>query len=448
MNKNKIIFAIIGAILVILLIIWLLFMNSDKKTTKRKNESWSFEIWIVEDKKSDFESVLTHFKEENKSYANIQYNVTSFPNYEEYSNALNSAIIKWVTPDLFVLNNNETSLFEEKILAIPNDVINTNDFRKEYNSIFTNDLLIKSEETDDNWELKEYLKWLPVGYETLNVFYDRRLWFKSSDFSNFAKMKNAINRIKKWDLIPLAIWNWSATINPWDILAHFYLIKKVKSLASSNESKDKTALYEYTKYWSTQWLNGYNKLFTSVVSYWRSSIDLFRDEEVSAIVAYPRVLLKLQALGFSKKSLFAKPFPHLHSSDWPSLANYNYFVINKNTEQRNTAFAFLKYLNSDDWAKIYLNKYKYYSPAKIELSESLWERKISNYFESIALKDTYSQHELSSFDKWNKVMYDKEIVNVLDDFSSYMSSFEKFKKSLLCKSDKILNLTKLENSCE
>ena len=198
MNKNKIIFAVIWVILIILLLVWLIAMKWWKKGwVVTKNASWTFKIWIVWDKKSSFESVLTHFKEKNKSFSSVDYEVESFPNYEEYSNALTSAIIKWVAPDLFVINNNETSIFEEKILAIPEEIINTNGFRKSYEWVFIDDLLIKGETKDEDGSYDEFLKWLPVWYETLGIFYNKQFWFSQSDFASFGHLKKWIKRIKR-----------------------------------------------------------------------------------------------------------------------------------------------------------------------------------------------------------------------------------------------------------
>ena len=451
MNKKKLIFAIIWVALIILLLIWLIFMKWSKNNRKSvKNASWTFKIWIVWDKKINFEQVLTHFKEKNKSYSSVQYEVVSFKNYEDYSDALTSAIIKWVAPDLFVINNNEKSIFEEKILAIPNDVININQFRKDYDWVFIDDLIIKGESENKEEQPKEFLKWLAVWYETLGIFYNRQLWFSQSDFASFADLQKWIKKIKRHWLIPLAIWNWSKVLYTGDILAHLFLLNGVNSLKDSVSTIDKTVLYKYTKYGSTESYNWYNSLFASSEISWENDLKLFKNEKVAAIVGFPRLLEKMKVMWFSRNFILAEPFPHLYKlDDKPTYINYNYFSINKDTEQKNTAFALLKYLNTTEWAKLYLSKFKYYLPARSELVDELWDNKVTKFFNAIILKNFYPRKfVLSSFDKGNKIFFDKKVKYILDDFSWYFESFEDFKKEILCKTDKILELKNLSISCK
>ena len=449
MNKNKLIFAIIGWILVLFLVVWLLFLKGwVKKKTTTKSASWDFTIWIVWDSKVKFEEFLSTFKEANRGVSNVDYKVESFSKYADYSRALTSAMIQGKAPDVFVLNNNETSLFENKILPIASKEINVTSFRKDYKWIFNDDLIILSGESDSKGNKEEFLKWIPVWYETLGIFYNRRFRFKASDFNSIASLNWAIERIKRNNVIPLGIWNGTTVEYSPDILAQFFLLHKVDTLSKANTLKIKQAVWEYAWFWTVNWDNAYNWLYSDTKLTGKSNIDLFAGNDVASIITYPRSILKLQALGFSKKTLFATKFPHFHSWDGWSLANYNFFVINSDSAQQEIALTLLKYLNTDEWAEAYLEKYKYYLPARLSLESDMSEQKISNYFENVVLWDFYSENPLSSFDKANKVIYDRDVISVLDNFSSYLSAFDSFKSSTLCKSNKILNLTNLWESCE
>ncbi len=443
MNNRKLIFWIIlWAVLVIILIFVLLNKDGPKRIAK---ESWNFKIWIVWDSKTKFDEFISAYKLDNPSVSNIDFEVKSFSNYRDYILALNSAFIKWKAPDIFVLNNNETSLYEDKIYALSNLKIDIHKFRQDYNSIFIDDLIVSTWEWE---EKKEYLKWIPVGYETLWVLYNARFRLKRSDFTSIPALKSAIVKSKNFGIIPLWIWNGSTVLDSWDILAQFFLLNSVKSIEEATPLKIKQTLAEYTAYWYINWDNGFNSLFAESVSAGKNNIDLFVDREVWAIIAYPRVIEKLKDYWFSPRFLHASPFPH--SSFWESysLANYNYFVINTESKQKAVGLSFMKYINSDNWAEKYLSKFKYYLPAKRTLEDKLSEKKISDFYPNIQLRDFYSDEPLSSFDKWNKVIYDREIIPVLDNFNFYLSAFEKFKISLLCKTDKILNLNNLSTSCE
>lgn len=439
MNNRKLIFWIIGAVLVVWLLIFLIVAKSNQGTKRVATSSWDFQIWTVWDSSTKFDEFLSSFKSANRSFANVNYSVINFSNYKDYSLALNSAVIKWKYPDIFVLNNNETSLFEDKVLAISNSDIDIHNFRKEYKPIFSKDLIVNVWE----WEEKQsFLKWIPVGYETLWIFYNKRFRLKPSDFVSISSLQSAIIKVEKLWVVPIAIWNWSTILNSPDLLAQQFLLNKIDSLEKADNAKIRQTLSEYTAYWV--WENNYNSLFQEN----KSNVELFIDKEVAAIVTYPRVIEKLQSSWFSNNFLAAAAYPHSYSWDGPSLANYNFFAINKDTKQKNVALALLSYLNSDDWAKTYLEKFKYYLPAKLKLEDKLATTKISNFYDNIELRDFYSDEPLSSFDKWNKVLYDEKVVNVLDNFNSYLSAFEKFKTSTLCYSEKILNLENLTVNCE
>ncbi len=441
---------IIGWIVLILIVIGVIMLQSStgkKKAPTTKSASGQYTIWIVDDSKTQFTQFLTSFKEANASMSSVDYVVESFDDYETYSQALSSAFIQWKAPDLFVLNNNETSLFQSRTVAIPNDVVKINQFRKDYKTIFNNDMIIDLWEVDEQWEPIKWLRWMPAWYETLWVFYNRRFKFKGPDFNSLAAMNSAISKVRELDVTPIAIWNGSTIVDSWDILAQFFLLNKVTGITKADGTKQKQTLWEYTAFGSSSGQNAYNDLFDVAVNSNSDNIELFANKEVWAIIAYPRAVKRLEVLWAPKASIYATSFPHSFSWDGPSLANYNYFVINSDSQQKDIWYAFMQYLNSDEWVEAYINKFPYYLPPRINLEEDLIEKKVSNYFDNIFIGDFYSDEELSSFDKWNKVLYDKNVIPVLDDFASYLSKFEKFKAQTLCQADKIINLTELWKSC-
>lgn len=444
MNR-KLIFWLILWWLALILVIFLMIAKSNNQKKVVYKADWKFHIWTVWDSKTKFDEFISDFKLDNKSMSNVEFDVKSFSNYEDYMLALNSAFIKWQAPDIFVLNNNETSLYEDKVYALSNLKIDIHKFRQDYKSIFINDLIISTWKWENK---KEFLKWIPVWYETLGVLYNARYRFKRSDFVSISSMKSAILKVKNFDIIPIWIWNGSTVLNAGDLLAQQFLLNKVDSIKNMDESKIKQTLAEYAAYWDVNWDNWYNSLFTESKSAWKNNIDLFVDKEIWAIIAYPRIIKKLQSYWFSPRFLYAAAYPHSFSWDGPSLANYNYFVINNDSQQKAIALSFMKYINSDKWAKKFLTKFSYYLPAKRTLEDELWKRKISNYFSNIELRDFYSDEPLSSFDKWNKVIYDRNIIPVLDNFYSYVNAFDSFRNSLLCKTEKILELKNLWKSCD
>jgi len=204
MNNRKLIFwAIIWWILIILLIFLLVAKSNKTKTVAKFN--WNFNIWIVGDSSTKFDEFLTSYKNANKSMSNVVYNVKSFSNFEDYNLALNSAFIKWEAPDLFVLNNNETSLYEDKIYALSNLKIDIHKFKQEYKPLFIDDLIVNFWEGEDK---KEYLKWIPVWYETLWIFYNKGYPYRLNpiNFNSLSSLLSIIKEKKERDLITIALW--------------------------------------------------------------------------------------------------------------------------------------------------------------------------------------------------------------------------------------------------
>jgi maltose-binding protein MalE len=328
-------------------------------------------------------------------------------------------------------------------LPLTNDNIDIHEFRQHYKPVFVSDLIVNTWNGDNK---KSYLKGIPVWYETLGVFYNIKYNLIPTDFASLSSLKSAFKKIHHiWKVVPIAMWNWSTILNSGDLLAQQFLLNKINSLADITHSK-LFKLSEYMEYW--EWYNNYNKLFFEAKKYNKNNINLFLEGKVASIIAYPRVIKRLKSGNFTESFLAATAYPHSFSWDGPSLANYNYFVINKNTKQQKVAFSLLSYLNSDKWATEYLKKFNYYLPAKIKLEKELAGKKILEFYKTIELKDFYSDEPLSSFDKWNKIIFDEKIKSVLDDPNSYFSAFEKFKRSTLCTSEKILNLKNLTIKCE
>jgi len=65
------------------------------------------------------------------------------------------------------------------------------------------------------------------------------------------------------------------------------------------------------------------------------------------IFGYPRMLLDIDEKGFSKAMLRAINFPDF-INDSDKLVNYNYFVLNKNSQNKDAANKFLKYVFSEE----------------------------------------------------------------------------------------------------
>ena len=448
MNKNKLIFAVIWAILLGLILFMVASLNKGGWNKNKATTPSDFTIWMVWDNLEWAQNVVNNFKAVNTEYSKKNIKIESFPSYEDYSLSLISAIASWKAPDVFVLNNNEKeSVFTNQIIWIDPTFLNPNDFRKKYKWVFADDLIL----TTWDWEEKqEFLKWVPVWYESLWIFYNRR-YIKASELWSLSALNNVVAKLKdkKPNLIPIWIGNWSTVINAEDIATQFFMLENdVSSLSDVSWTKLKQSLATYFLFWDINWYNGYDSRFTELSKLWQNSVDLFSKWETFMVVGYPRLLKVIEKKWFSKNFLQAVPFPHYFSWNGKTLVNYDYFVINKDTKNYDLANAFLLYLSWDIWAQDYLKEFPYYLPALLSLESDKLEDKVSDKYNVILWDFFNSDYELSSFDKWIKSLYDKNIISILDNSSNYLNAFMKFQSEIICKTQKVTTLQNLSKNCE
>lgn len=446
LNKNKIVFLWIAAMILLSII----FLLLTAKNTKN-DDSWtvdtsdSFKIWLVWDTSLNYTDFINGFKQIHSQYKDRNIVVETFPTYEDYTYTLTSALSSWVWPDIFVLNNNENkSVFSEQISWIDPSVVNPNDFRKKYKWIFWDDLII----TDSNNE--EFLSWIPVWYETLGVFYNRR-YVRDSDLQTLSSLNNVVSNLaEKYSWVtPIWIWNGTTVQDSADIVTQFFMLEDwVESVSDLTWNVLKQWLGSYLLYWDVDWFNKFNNKYVELRNLWEDSLYSFSRWEIFMIVGYPSMLSEIKENWFSKTLLSATAFPHYYSWAWKTLLNYNYFVINKDTSNFALSQDLLSYLTTDSWASSYLDVTPYYLPSLLSLEADKFDSKIDPDY-NIILNDFYNEdYELSSFDKWIKNVYDNNLVPLLDNWSNYENNFEKFRSSIICKTNKVINFTNLSKNCE
>lgn len=444
LNKNKIIFLWIWSFLLLAIIFLILTLNNNWPREIDSSSQNTFKIWMLWQNNAKSNDIIEGFKQIYPNYRSRNIVIETFPSYEDYILTLSSSFISWNWPDIFVLNNNEKdSLFSNQIVWIDTRVINPNDFRKKYKSFFSEDLIISS------WDV-EFLKWIPVWYETLWIFYNRA-HVRHADLENLSSLNNLIadlwNR-NPW-VIPIWIWNWSTVNYVSDILTQFFMLEWwVSWLQSITWNVLRQAISAYLLYWDINWYNRYNSKFLELTNLRETSLYLFSRWETHMVVWYPSMINKIKDYWYSASFLQARAFPHYFSWNGKTLVNYDYFVINNDSPNRNLALDFLSYLYSDNWANNFLSVYTYLLPWLLSLESDKLEQKIHSDF-NIILRDFYREEQyLSSFDKWIKYLYDREIIWILDNSSYAEANFSDFRDSVLCKRNKIINLEWLSINCD
>lgn len=440
-NKNKIIFWIIWVVFVICIItiFFVLFQVSKKSNTTTNNSN--FTIWTLYNKDS-FNKYIDEFKSQNEKYKNTTFNIVSFINYDEYFNTLIWAFLSWKTPDMFVVNNNDSNFFIEQITGIHPDYINPDDFRKNHDIVFSQDLIQTIPVEDKE---VEFLIWVPLWYEVLWIFYNFRelIWKNLSTWWYINEIIKENREIK--NKATIWIWNWSKVSLVSQIITQFFLLDNIISLDQNtwNSNSIKSSLSSYVRFWD---INDNNK-FNNFLSWNKTDLDLFSAWEIQMVLWFPKMLEEIDKKWFKKNFLRAEKFPTYIENTWKLLINYNYFVINKNTLNYDLASELAVYFNSDIWQKKYLELFPYYFPSNITLLNDRLEENLKSWY-SIKYKDFYNSNlELTTFNKKYRTIYDKEIISILDNSTNFVELFEIFRKRILCISNKMINQENLDKIC-
>ncbi len=457
MNKNKIIFSIIWWIILILIFWWVFLMNSSSKNSAKKSETeGNFVIWTYGLDQTKIDEVIKEFKSKAKTYEDKSIKVENFENYTDYKEALLASIVLWKSPDIFLLSNFEKSYLENNVLWINPNAINPKDFRKNYKTFFVDDLL--KETTDEDWKKVEFVMWIPLWYETLGFFYNRKFNVKPSDLESLAWVNTIIDDIKSRypDIVPLWIMN-SSIDNNSDVMTQFFMLSESSplSLDKVSELSEKEAFWKYQSYFNQ--VNSSNSVdnfpeaqYSDSENTWKTNLELFSEWNEAMIIGYPSMINSLDEVWFNSSFLFAEPFPHYFSWNWKTLVKYSYFVVNKNTKDETLAFDFLTYLSSEEWSKLFLNKFTYLLPAIVTLEQDKLGEKIHPSY-NLTLSDFYKGGDdslLSSFDKWIEILYDEELNKIVKDNNNYLEKFKKLQKVISCRYKKLYSLEGLSIDCE
>ncbi len=444
MNKKKLIFLALLGFFVIIIIVIIAFMSSSTKSRNKENISTNdMTIWILEDSKDDFNAFLDDFKN-NTGNSNFEANIETFSNYEEYNMALSSAEIKWKSPDLYMLNNNEKSIFLENAIWLDPEILSPDEMRSYFYSFFWDDLIYSSWEKE---EKTEFLVWVPFWYETLWLYFNLSRVNDIKKLKSFPEIENLIKEFhdKKPGLTALWIWKWFTVNNISNIFINFLMSEWVNSLEDLNSGNTKKVFSEYFSF--NSWANWYLKADNILRKQWKNNIDYFIDWEIAMIFGFPRLLDTIDDKWFSKSKLRVVNFPDFINES-NKLVNYNYFVLNKNSQNKEMAYEILKYMFSEAWEKAYLKNFKYYLPARVSVYADLKNREIHDKF-YIKLKDFYNSEAIySSFNKWLKSVFDKDISLLLDSEVNYIQRVSVFIANLKCKTLKVTKLEDLSKNCE
>jgi maltose-binding protein MalE len=399
MSPRKIFFFIAVGILFVTLIVTVFYISGQKKTIS--TTQWSLKIWITDGTTESYAPLIEGFKKYAKEYAKTDIIIEKQPtDADRYRTLLLSTFTEWSGPDIFMLHSGEDAILETKIEPIPSDVLNFSDFDKRYDDIFQ-DLLSST----GSWKNKKtILKWVPLGYETLGVFYNKSMMREVpktwNDLENLYHDSATDRYPSNIGLGP------TYTPNMVDILPIWLSEGGSKSYTDMNNSAD--SLGSYLKYGtmtigatSSDWGNNTDSVSGSLGSQKSqmtqqksTTLDLFMRWDIAMIVGYPSLVLELEKsskrAGSDSVSSVILTDHILQSSTQNStnIGKYTYFGISKLTKNGPASLKFIEYLMTPEAQRLFSQEYPYIIPAQSEFYPSV---------ESNTLSETLSRTKLSSF---------------------------------------------------
>ncbi len=463
MSKNKIFFLVIAIIIVFLMIIWWIFLLTwSKKSKITQKKIKEFNIWVVWDETSWYSDIIKWFKNKYKEYSSTEINVTKFNDYTDYEKTILNVMWDNNSPDIFVINNNWWALLEQKINAIPDKIINTNDFSNKFNRAFDN-LIIKNKEKDKDWKNIDvyYLKWVPMWFETLWVFYNWKLI--QSIWKTWSSLDDEIKKQPEdRNYIPIALWLWWKYIfSPWDILSLLFLQNKVNNYSDLNNNNWINSLSAYFSY-ANDINNNIVSLKEEMDELNLTTVDMFVRWKIWILIWYPSLLKEIELavkrassnLNLDKKTVKSSDIFQLYepSKDktWINLINYNYFALSKLSKNTEMWYLFLSYLSTKESQEKYMESFNYYLPALKELEETRLNKSINSNYERIKYSSFLPQFvELKDFNKLLKTDYDyylnKNLNNLTEDKKNILNKLIKY---INCNKGHLIDMVDFDKKCE
>lgn len=426
MSPRKILFiAIAGTIL--LAILFAFWKLTHVTAPQNKNLTGSLAIWIVWDTTDGYSSLIEGFHEFAPEYKNTTIEFKKFDNYSSYQRILLSTLADQKWPDIFMVDAWADTLLKEKIEPIPEEYIQISDFDKRFDDLFLS--LIESSGSQDM--LSHTLRWVPLGYETLGIFYNKSLLI------NTPKIWNDVSNMYT-DEAGNGIFPINIGLNPrytpfaTDIVWLFLVQDGMESYTKMDGGW--TSLDNYLAYGRTplrrNTVSGSEEmnatlwnLETQMDEEKLTTLDLFMRGKIAFVIGYPSMVHDLED---AKKRAGSEAINALVLSEkipqksWSqsatNIAQYRYFWLSKSSQNSLLWAKFLDYLLTEDAERRFLTSFPLYIPAQRSFYESSRTTSLSSIF-SRAKLDAFIPalgEKVVLFDYGNKLEFDKILSDNID----------------------------------
>ena len=451
MSPKKIIFLVIVVLVFVALGIGFMYLANQKP---KQVISGKITVWINEGLTDDFEKVIKAFHDADPANKNIQVEVEkkSSTTVSGYNSLLLRAIADGNGPDIFMVQKNEYAPLESQLAKIPSNVIDITDFGRRFDPVFSD--LIVSEKNPDTKITTQSLLGVPLGYETLGVFYNRALLRNGAPTS--------------WDQIELLYGQFPAGIFPTNLGLRRTFVPNISDILPFFLGESKVFSYKnltnitspFQKYYSfgdlinstnpdvTADIYSHNNTLRQTESQLKSNknsttIDEFLRGNIGMIVGYPSLISELEMSqkrvgGAGVEDLvYTDKIPQFSAKNPYNIAKYSFFGISKNSKNPDQALKFLQFLMSSQAQEISMEIYPMLIPAQTEFHAAAAVKSLSEKFPK-AKMDAFllgPSMSVSVFDYGAKSIFDAMIDANWEDFSSLSSLSglgERISKAIRC----------------
>ncbi len=460
-SQNKVIFFIIMGILWIGVLYGAWKLSDSRTTANTTNIPKEMTIWILWDDTNWYNLISEKYKKKYTEYKNTKITFIkqgSYQSYDEYEKMLLNMLADGNGPDAYAIYANGWSFLESKARAIPSEWINPEIIQNEYDHLF-DELIIQ--DTDKN-NPGIFLKWIPLWYESMGVFYNRDIIEKIPD--TWDELDSALGNIEQNnEQVAIGLWLSSQYIpNNNDIISLFLVQEGIKSYQDFGNNWAK-ALDKYLAYWkifeADENGNGW-RLSIEMDEKNRNIVDLFVAGRVGVIFWFPSLSkdledsLKREGKDVPDFILTSGNIPQFESEKkkQKNIARYWYFGLSKNSKIPDHTAKFLWYLTTKEAGDIFSKSLPYYIPARLDIQE---ERKMEPISEKLP------KTKISSFINKEKgvnasILYIGNIAKYENTLHKYVSEdpikgsdeiIENLQKILMCEEKKVNWVNVDTNEC-
>ena len=430
MSTKKIIFLIsIGLLLIALVFgIWKL---SNSTTRSKITFTGSLSIWIVGDTTKGYDSLIEWFHSYAPEYklANIEFK--KFGDYATYQKMLLSTLADGNGPDIFVVNAWGDTILRDKIEPIPSEYTHIADFDKRYEDVF----LPLIESTGSDSAFQTFIRWVPLGYETLGMFYNKSLLITIP--KTWDEVSASYRDGKNPNIFPTNI-GMSPRYTPYaiDILAFFLVqawVDAYGSLQNGSDAFDTYGSYATTPVIGSNGNENSDHSWALDQSLWDleptmsdeklTTLDLFIRWEIAFVIWYPSLVGELEDAKKRagekavKSIILTDRIPQNSNSQNPvNLVRYNYFWLSRSSKNPTIWAKFLDYLLTEDAERRFIASFPLYIPAQRSFYDTAKNTPLSNIFSRTKL-DSFipsTGESLKIFDFGNKIDFEKIFSDNID----------------------------------